>query len=91
MAELKVLDLGSDPRERGKIHGREMRTEIRANYATYIERFEAGGAKQSDVLKQSEAWAAFIARDNSEYAAEMEGIASGSNLSLRLERRNHNP
>ncbi len=82
MAELKVLDLGSDPRERGKIHGREMRTEIRANYATYIERFEAGGAKQSDVLKQSEAWAAFIARDNSEYAAEMEGIASGSNLSL---------
>ena len=82
MAELKVLDLGSDPRERGQVHGREMRTEIRANYATYIERFETGGAKQSDVLKQSEAWAAFIARDNPEYAEEMEGIADGSNLSL---------
>jgi isopenicillin-N N-acyltransferase like protein len=82
MAELRVLDLGSDPRERGKVHGREMRTEIRANCATYIERFETGGAKQSDVLKQSEAWAAFIARDNPEYAAEMEGIAAGANLSL---------
>ena len=82
MAELRVLDFGSDPRERGKIHGREMQAEIRANYATYIARFEAGGAKQSEVLKQSEAWAAFIARDNPEYAEEMEGIAAGSNLSL---------
>ena len=82
MSEVRVLDLGSDPRERGKVHGREMRTEIRANYATYIERFETGGAKESDVLKQSEAWAAFIARDNPEYAEEMEGIAVGSNLSL---------
>ena len=82
MSEVRVLDLGADPRERGKVHGREMRTEIRANYATYIERFETGGAKESDVLKQSEAWAAFIARDNPEYAEEMEGIAVGANLSL---------
>ena len=82
MAELRVLDLGSDPRERGKVHGREMRTEILANYATYIERFETSGAKQSDVLEQSAAWAAFISRDNPEYAEEMESIAAGSNLSL---------
>lgn len=82
MAELTVLDLGSEPRERGKLHGREMRNEIRANYATYIERFEAGGAKQSAVLEQSDAWATFIARDNPEYAEEMEGVAAGANLSL---------
>jgi isopenicillin-N N-acyltransferase-like protein len=82
MAQLTVLDLGPDPRERGKVHGREMRAEIRANYATYIERFEAGGAKQSVVLQQSDAWAAFIARDNSEYATEMEGIAAGAGVSL---------
>ncbi|MGP0070608.1 MAG: C45 family autoproteolytic acyltransferase/hydolase [Bryobacteraceae bacterium] len=82
MAQLTVLDLGPDPRERGEVHGREMRAEIRANYATYIERFEAGGAKQSVVLQQSDAWAAFIARDNSEYAAEMEGIAAGAGVSL---------
>jgi len=82
MAELRVLELHADPRERGKVHGREMRSDIRANYATYIERFETGGATESDVLKQSEAWAAFIARDNPEYAEEMEGIAAGAGLSL---------
>jgi isopenicillin-N N-acyltransferase-like protein len=82
MSELKVLDLGSEPRERGHIHGRELRTEIQANYATYIERFEVGGAKEAEVLEQSAIWAAFIAHDNPEYAEEMEGIAAGANLSL---------
>jgi isopenicillin-N N-acyltransferase-like protein len=82
MSELTVLELGSDPRERGKIHGREMRAEIRDNYATYIERFETGGAKESAVLEQSDAWAEFIARDDPEYAEEMAGIAEGANLSL---------
>ena len=82
MAELKVLDLGSDPRERGRMHGREMRAEIRANYRTYIERFETGGAAESGVLQQSDAWSAFIARDNPEYAEEMQGIAEGASLSL---------
>src|SRR5579863_6602782 len=82
MAQLTVLDLGPDPRERGKVHGREMRGEIRTNYETYIERFEAGGAKQSVVLQQSDAWAAFIARDNPEYATEMEGIAAGAGVSM---------
>jgi isopenicillin-N N-acyltransferase-like protein len=82
MAELTVLDLGSDPRERGKLHGHAMRAQIRQNYATYIQRFEAGGAKQATVLEQSDAWAAFIARDNPEYAEEMQGIAAGASLSL---------
>jgi isopenicillin-N N-acyltransferase like protein len=82
MAELTVLELGSDPRARGTAHGREMRGPIRDNYATYVERFEAGGAKKSAVLEQSDAWAAFIARDNPEYAEEMEGIAVGAGLSL---------
>jgi isopenicillin-N N-acyltransferase-like protein len=82
MSELRVLDFGSEPSERGRLHGRELRTEIQANYATYIERFEAGGAKQAAVLEQSEDWAAFTAHDNPEYAEEMEGIAEGANLSL---------
>ena len=82
MIELRVLDLFSDPRERGIVHGREMRSEIKANLTTYMERFETGGAKKSAVLEQSEAWAAFIARDNPEYAEEMTGIAGGANLSL---------
>jgi len=82
MAELTVLDLGSDPRERGKVHGRAMRNEIRQNLATYMSRFEAGGARKSDVLAQSDAWAAFIVRDNPEYAEEMQGVAAGADLSL---------
>jgi isopenicillin-N N-acyltransferase like protein len=82
MAALRVLNLGSDPRERGAVHGREMRGQIRDNYSIYVERFEAGGAKKSGVLEQSDAWAAFIARDNPEYAEEMEGIAAGAGLSL---------
>jgi isopenicillin-N N-acyltransferase-like protein len=82
MAELTVLDLGSDPRERGRVHGRNMREEIRANYTTYVERFEAGGAKLPVILEQSDAWAAFIARDNPEYAEEMQGVATGAELSL---------
>jgi isopenicillin-N N-acyltransferase like protein len=82
MAELTILELNSDPRERGIIHGRAMRSEIRQNYATYVERFQIGGAKLPVVLEQSDAWAAFIARDNPEYAEEMAGIARGADLSL---------
>ncbi|HTR37647.1 MAG TPA: C45 family peptidase [Bryobacteraceae bacterium] len=82
MAELTVLELASDPRERGKVHGRTMRAEIRQNFATYIERFEAGGARKPVVLEQSDAWAAFIARDNPEYSEEMAGVAAGAELSL---------
>ncbi|HTW65428.1 MAG TPA: C45 family peptidase [Bryobacteraceae bacterium] len=82
MPELTVLNLGPEPHDRGRVHGRSMRAEIRANYATYLERFETGGAARPAVLEQSDAWAAFIARDNPEYAEEMEGIAAGANLSL---------
>ena len=82
MSELPVLDLGADPRERGKIHGRAMHREIRANLATYMNRFQAGGAKPAGVFEQSDAWGEFIARDNPEYAEEMAGIAAGADVSL---------
>src|SRR6202453_1937099 len=82
MADLTIVELNSDPRERGIIHGRAMRSEIRDNYATYVERFQIGGATLPVVLEQSDAWAAFIARDNPEYAEEMAGIATGADLSL---------
>lgn len=82
MAELTVLELPAEPGERGRMHGRAMRGAIRANYATYMQRFEAGGAKPATVLEQSDAWAEFIARDTPEYAEEMKGIAEGAGLSL---------
>ncbi len=82
MAELTVLELSAYPRERGRMHGRKMRGAILANCETYLERFEAGGAKPATVLEQSDAWAEFIARDTPEYAEEMRGIAEGAELSL---------
>src|ERR1700728_3611411 len=82
MPELTILDLGLDPRERGRMHGRHMRSEISDNYTTYVERFGAGGANLPYVLEQSDAWAEFIARDNPEYAEEMAGVAAGAELSL---------
>jgi isopenicillin-N N-acyltransferase like protein len=82
MGQVPVLDFPADPRERGRMHGRAMSGAIRRNFATYVERFETGGAKQSAVLEQSDAWAAFIARDNPEYAEEMRGIADGAACSL---------
>src|ERR1700677_418567 len=82
MADLTIVELNSDPRERGIIHGRAMRSEIRDNYATYVERFQIGGATLPVVLEHSDAWAAFIARDNPEYAEEMAGVAAGAELSL---------
>ncbi len=62
--------------------GAQCARQIRENYRTYVERFEAGGASLPVVLEQSDAWAAFIARDNPEYAEEMAGIAAGAELSL---------
>lgn len=82
MAELTVLELPAEPRERGRIHGREMRGAIRANCDTYLERFEAGGAKPAAVLEQSDAWAEFLERDTPEYGEEMAGIAEGAGLSI---------
>jgi isopenicillin-N N-acyltransferase-like protein len=82
MPDLIILDLPSDPRERGRAHGRSMRAEIRSNYTTYVERFQAGGARLPVVLEQSDAWAEFMARDNPEYAEEMAAVAAGADLSL---------
>jgi len=59
-----------------------MRAAIRENYATYVERFQAGGATLPVGLDQSDAWAAFMARDNPEYGEEMAAIAAGAELSL---------
>ena len=53
MSELTILDVGTDPKDRGNIHGRAMRDQIRDNYATYVNRFEAGGAKLQVALEQS--------------------------------------
>lgn len=81
MAALPFLELAADPRERGRVHGREMARAIRDNLETYLERFAAGGVDRAGVMAESERWAAFIAADNSEYAEEMGAVADGAELS----------
>ncbi len=82
MAALPLLELGPDPRERGAVHGSTLANAIRDNVATYIDRFEAGGASRRKVLSDSEQWLAFIQGDNAEYADEMAAIAEASGVSL---------
>jgi isopenicillin-N N-acyltransferase-like protein len=81
MAKLPLLELGPDPRERGRIHGRLMAAAIRDNLNTYLERFEADGAPPSVVLDQADAWSAVITQENGEYAEEMAAVAEGADLS----------
>jgi isopenicillin-N N-acyltransferase-like protein len=81
MAMLPLLELGPDPRERGRVHGRAMAVAIRDNLNTYLDRFEAGGVRRSLALDQADAWSAVIARENGEYAEEMDAVAEGAGLS----------
>ncbi|WEX09793.1 C45 family peptidase [Chelativorans sp. AA-79] len=82
MADLPLLELGPDPRERGRIHGSTLADAIRDNIETYLARFEAAGADRPTILKQSEGWLDFIRNDNGEYAEEMAAIAEASGVSL---------
>lgn len=81
MAPLPLLELGPDPRERGKVHGATLAAAVRDNVETYLARFEAAGASRATVMDQSEDWLAFIRSDNGEYAEEMAGIAAASGVS----------
>lgn len=81
MSSLPVLELGPDPRERGRIHGQKLRGAITDNIETYLSRFEVAGASRASVLAQSDRWLDFIAKDNAEYAQEMTAIASAAGVS----------
>ena len=82
MTALPVLDLGDDPRERGRIHGRELAPMIADNIATYLARFEAGGLDKEAARREGETWVDVIAGQNGEYSEEMRGIAEGAELPL---------
>lgn len=81
MSSLPVLELGPDPRERGRIHGATLAAAVRDNIETYLARFEAAGASRAAILEQSEAWLDFMRDDNAEYAEEMGAIAASAGIS----------
>jgi isopenicillin-N N-acyltransferase like protein len=81
MSSLPLLELGPDPLERGRIHGKTLSAAVRDNIETYLSRFESAGASRPSVLAQSEGWLDFIRNDNAEYAEEMTAIASSAGVS----------
>lgn len=81
MPSLPVLELGPDPRERGRIHGETLGAAVRDNIETYLARFEVAGAPRASVMAQSEEWLAFMRGDNAEYAEEMAAIAASAGVS----------
>lgn len=82
MADLPVLELEGDARERGRVHGEAMAAEIRDNLETYLRRFEAGGLDRARVAEEGALWVDAIAGHNPDYADEMRGIAEGADMAL---------
>lgn len=82
MPHLPVLDLGDDPFDRGRVHGKALARAVRDNIATYLARFEAGGLDAAAARKEGDVWAEVITGQNADYAEEMRGIADGAELPL---------
>ena len=68
MADLHVLELGSDPYERGLTHGRSMRKEIAENIDTYLARFAAGGLDAQTAREEGETWVGVMRDQHADYA-----------------------
>ncbi|MBO6785125.1 MAG: peptidase C45, partial [Alphaproteobacteria bacterium] len=82
MTALPVLDLGSDPYERGLVHGRELSRQIAENIDTYLARFQAGGLSAEAARGEGVKWADVMRGQNAGYAEEMRGISDGAGLPL---------
>ena len=82
MTTLPVLDLGSDPYERGLIHGRELSRQITENVDTYLARFAAGGLGADAARAEGKKWVGVMREQNADYAEEVRGIADGSGVPL---------
>jgi isopenicillin-N N-acyltransferase-like protein len=79
---IPVLDLGDDPRERGRLHGDGLRTDIAENLDIYFRRFARLGYSQATVLAESEKWVSRLEPLDPEFNAELKGIAEGSGFSI---------
>lgn len=79
---IPVIDLGNDPRERGRLHGEFLRFDVAHNLDTYFRRFEKLGYSRDVVLAESAKWAPQLERLDPEFSAELEGIAEGSGRSI---------
>jgi isopenicillin-N N-acyltransferase-like protein len=79
---IPVIDLGNDPRERGRMHGDGLRFDIAQNLDTYFRRFANLGYSRDTMLSESEKWVPELERLDPEFSAELKGIAEGSGFSI---------
>jgi isopenicillin-N N-acyltransferase-like protein len=79
---IPVIDLGTDPRERGRLHGDGLRFDIAQNLDTYFRRFANLGYSRGTMLSESEKWVPKLERLDPEFSAELKGIAEGSGFSI---------
>jgi isopenicillin-N N-acyltransferase-like protein len=79
---IPVLNLGPDPRDRGRVHGDALRADIAHNVETYITRFEKLGHKKAAVLAEAGTWISHFDRLDPEFGIEIKGVAEGSGRSL---------
>jgi len=80
---LHVLDLGSDPADRGRAHGAALRSDIEHNIGIYLNRFKLLGFDADSVLADAEKWIEPLDRYDTEFTAEMRGVAEGAGADLR--------
>ena len=84
---LPVLDLPSDPRERGEAHGEALGAEARALYEAHLAQLIAQPAIQARGVTDDASYQAYGARHQAHVEAfapdlwtEMEGIAAGAGM-----------
>ena len=79
---IPIIDLGNDPRERGRLHGDALRSDIAQNLDTYFRRFANLGYSREAILSESEKWVPHLERLDPEFTAELRGVAEGSGFSV---------
>lgn len=79
---LSRLTVGGAPYERGYAHGEQLAAEIRTNIDVYDAQYEYRGVDRDAARDDATRFVSLIEDLNEAYAAEMRGIADGSDLDL---------
>ncbi|USZ67369.1 C45 family peptidase [Halorussus salilacus] len=82
MAEFERVVLTGTPHERGREHGERFADAVASNVELYRERFAHEGVDVDGIRDHAADYVEVIERDNPEYAAEMRGVAEGSDVPL---------
>jgi isopenicillin-N N-acyltransferase like protein len=82
MTEFERIVLRGEAYDRGYDHGERFSEAVAANVETYRRRFEHEGVNLASLREGAKRYVGLIEQWNPEYAAEMHGIADGSEVSL---------